>query len=407
MRKAIQASSLPTGSAGDKTPLLSTLATTTAIQILSTATALALTGIAPIVATAFGLDAHWIGYQISAIYASGMIASAMAGTLIARFGAVRIEQLALACYATALLLLVSANVWIAALASLIIGVGYGVQNPASAQILSKVTPPRRRSLVFSIKQAGVPLGGVIASLAYPALVPVIGWRLALGLTVIPCLAMLALLARHDEGHKRPARASGSVVAGFMSEQRLVWRNTDLRVLAMLGMLYSSLQLSISAFTVSMLVDHGWALVTAGMIAGAVQGSGAAGRILWGMTADRIGGFQVLGLIGLISMACMVALWRLDDLPAAVQVAVLCLFGFCMSGWNGALMAECTRHCEPQDAGRVIGGALVYTFLGVMVGPSALAVLYDACGDYGLTFLCVSWIAGVGSLLSAWAAWRAR
>lgn len=384
-----------------------TLAATTAIQILSTTTALALTGIAPLVAPEFGLDTHWIGYQISMIYASGMIASAVAGSLIARFGPIRVEQLALACYAIALLMLISANIWLAAIASLIIGLGYGVQNPASAQILSKVTPPHRRSFIFSIKQAGVPLGGVVASLAYPAVAPIIGWRLALALTAIPCVAMILMLGRHRGEHYDAGQRRGGLIAGFLHEQRLVWGSAPLRILAILGMLYSSLQLSISAFTVSMLVDHQWTLVAAGLVAGAVQGSGAVGRILWGVIGDRLGGFQVLSIIGFISLGCMVALWQLDALPLAVQVIILCLFGFCISGWNGVLMAECTRACEPQDAGRVIGGALVYTFLGVMIGPSLLAIIYEACGDYGLTFLTVSWIAGLGGLLAAWAAWSRR
>lgn len=385
----------------------SALATTTTIQVLSTATALVLTGIAPLVARDFGLDAHWVGYQISAIYTSGMFASACAGTLIDRYGPVRIEQLALACYAVALLMLVTANPWIAGAGSLVIGVGYGVQNPASAQILGRVTPPHRRSLIFSIKQAGVPVGGVIASLVYPALAPVIGWRLALALTAIPCAAMIAVLARHaDEAHHH-GRSTARLVANFRHEQRLVWGNVHLRVLALLGMLYSSLQLSISAFTVSMLVDHHWSLFHAGLVAGAVQGCGAVGRISWGAIGDRIGGFQVLALIGAIAMGCMITLWRLDALPVPLQIAVLCLFGFCMTGWNGVLLAECTRHCAPQDAGRVIGGALVYTFLGVMIGPAALATVYEACGDYGLTFLTVSWVAGLGGLLAGWMAIRQR
>jgi MFS family permease len=385
----------------------STLATTTTIQILSTTTALALTGIAPIVAPEFGLDAHWIGYQISAIYASGMFASASAGTLIARFGPVRVEQLALACYALALAMLITANVWIAAAASLIIGVGYGIQNPASAQILSKATPPHRRSVIFSIKQAGVPLGGVIASLAYPTIVPIIGWRLALAITAIPCVAMIVVLRLHPDDDYQMAYKQSSLFANFVHEQRLVWGNSQLRVLAVLGMLYSSLQLSISSFTVLMLVDHHWKLVTAAFVAGSMQAFGAAGRISWGFIGDRIGGFQVLALIGAIATLCMVALSRLDAIQPAAQVCILCLFGFCMTGWNGVLLAECTRHCGPENNGRVIGGVLVYTFIGVMIGPSVLAMIYNTLGDYGFAFLSVSWVAGLGTLLAVWAMWRNR
>ncbi|KMS51139.1 arabinose ABC transporter permease [Novosphingobium barchaimii LL02] len=379
------------------------LATTTTIQILSTVTALALTGIAPLVAPDFGLAPHYVGYQISVIYAAGMMASAFAGTLIQHRGPVQVEQLALGCFGTALLLLASANPWVAVLASIVIGIGYGVQNPASAQILGAVTPPHRRSLIFSIKQAGVPIGGVLASLLLPAMAPRLGWQMSLTLLAIPCFAMIGVLALKG-GPPRPTRPpSVALWPNFVYEQRLVWGSAALRSLAVLGMLYSSLQLSLSAFAVIMLVDHGWPLVQAGLVAGALQACGALGRVSWGGLGDRFGGFAVLALIGAVSMGCMIALWQLDALPIWVQIAVLCLFGFCMSGWNGVVMAECTHHCAPEDAGRVIGGSLVYTFLGVMIGPAAMATIYAWCGDYGTSFLLVSWVAALGAVIAARAA----
>ncbi|WP_232495630.1 MFS transporter [Novosphingobium kaempferiae] len=385
--------------------IVSALATTTTIQILSTMTALALTGIAPLVAGQFGLAPHYVGYQISVIYAAGIFASAVAGTLIQHRGPVQVEQLALACFGTALLLLTSASAGLALLASIVIGIGYGVQNPASAQILGAVTPPHRRSLIFSIKQAGVPIGGVLASLMIPALTSAMGWRTTFVASAIACFAMIGVLAIKG-GPERPARpATISLWRNFVFEQRLVWGKAPLRALALLGLLYSSLQLSLSAFAVIMLVEHGWSLVEAGLVAGAIQGCGALGRVSWGGLGDRFGGFAVLAVIGAISTACMIALWQLDALPVAVQVMVLCLFGFCMSGWNGVVMAECTHHCAPEDAGRVIGGALVYTFIGVMIGPAAMATIYGVCGDYGTSFLLVSWVAALGALLSARAALR--
>ncbi|KQM18256.1 MFS transporter [Novosphingobium sp. Leaf2] len=381
------------------------LATTTTIQILSTVTALALTGIAPLVAADFGLAPHYVGYQISIIYAAGTLASAVAGTLIQHRGPVQVEQLALACFGLALLLLTAATPRVGLLASIIIGIGYGVQNPASAQILGAVTPPHRRSLIFSIKQAGVPLGGVLASLLLPAMAPMLGWKLALAVLAVPCFAMIGVLALKG-GPPRPERpATIALWPNFLYEQRLVWGSGPLRALALIGFFYSSLQLSLSAFTVVMLVDHGWSLVHAGLVAASVQACGALGRVSWGWLGDRFGGFQVLALIGAVSTGCMIALWQLDALPVIVQASVLCLFGFCMSGWNGVVLAECTRHCAPADAGRVIGGSLVYTFIGVMIGPATMATIYTACGDYGTSFLLVSWVAAAGALIAARAAAR--
>jgi hypothetical protein len=47
---------------------------------------------------------------------------------------------------------------------------------------------------------------------------------------------------------------------------------------------------------------------------------------------------------------------------------------------------------------VIGGSLVYTFLGVVIGPSAFATLYGAVGSYGVAFLLMSVVALAGATM---------
>ena len=42
-----------------------------------------------------------------------------------------------------------------------VGLSNGAANPAGSEVLTRFTPPAHRNVVFSIKQAGVPLGGVI------------------------------------------------------------------------------------------------------------------------------------------------------------------------------------------------------------------------------------------------------
>jgi MFS family permease len=385
---------------GFSPPLVRALATTTTIQILSTATALALTAIAPTVSPLFGVPPYWVGYQISLIYLAGAVSCAAAGTLVDRYGAVRIEQVALASYMIGLLALISGNPWIALVGSLSIGTGYGLQNPASSQILGAITPRSQRNLVFSIKQAGVPLGGVIASLAIPWLQSVIGWRPALTLLGMFQIGIILLLAHDHAGERHVPAPHRSILRGFLIEQKLVWNGEALRILSILGMLYSSIQLSLSAFAVTMLVAAKWNLFGAGAAAGLVQLAGAVGRVSWGAIADRIrSGFVVLGMVGFVSMACMIGLYWVASLPHVATLALLAVFGFCISGWNGVMMAEAVHHCAPADTGRVIGGTLVYTFLGVTVGPAAFATVYNACGDYGLTFALGSVVALLGTVMA--------
>ena len=68
------------------------------------------------------------------------------------------------------------------LASVAIGIGYGLNNPAASEMLSRFTPKRRRNIVFSLKQSGVPLGGILAALALPLLAQGLGWCVALGVS---------------------------------------------------------------------------------------------------------------------------------------------------------------------------------------------------------------------------------
>jgi len=183
----------------------------------------------------------------------------------------------------------------------------------------------------------------------------------------------------------------------------VSREPRLRVLALLGLLYSAVQLSLSAYIVLMLVDNrGWPLVSAAAMGGLLQGFGALGRVFWGWLADRTrAGLAILALIGLGSSAALVALPLLGALPAALQGVLLCALGFFLSGWNGVAMAEIARSAPLAQTGRVMGGALVYTFLGVMLGPASFAFLYEALGRYDSTFAAVALATTLGALAAAW------
>ncbi len=378
------------------------LVLTLLVQVLATGTALVLTPIAPVVAADFGVDAHMIGYQVSLVFAAGAFGSALAGALIRRLGAVRVEQMGMAMFAVGLLGLAAADIVIGVVATLLIGFALGFQNPASSQILGAVTPQRRRSFVFSIKQAGAPLGAVLVSLALPLLDTAIGWRMGLvAMAVLPCL-LAVLLTGHKAPHV-PQQSAVPLLRGVVREQRLIWKSPSLRVLSMVGFLFSSVQLSLSTFAVLMLMaDGGWTLIEAASVAAGIQLAGAVGRIVWGMAADRAGsGFRVLAFVGLSCGLGLLLLPWLNDFAVPVQVALLCFLGFCLNGWNGVAMAEVLRNCRVQDVGSVMGGTLVYVFAGVTVGPASFALLYEATHSYGMTFALVSLLllaGGVAALL---------
>src|ERR1700722_10900816 len=88
----------------------------------------------------------------------------------------RLVQLCLVACRLGIVLVASARLPLVILAALILGLGYGPVTPASSHILVRQSPVGRRALIFSIKQTGVPLGGVLAGIIVPILVLSLGWR---------------------------------------------------------------------------------------------------------------------------------------------------------------------------------------------------------------------------------------
>lgn len=375
----------------------------TALQILGTSCVLALTALAPVVALDLGIGAHWIGYQISLIYFSGMFASAFAGAIIAALGTRRVVLLETALFGIGLLLLASGQLWFMGIGSALLGVAYGLNNPASSEILDYVTPRVRRNLVFSVKQSGVPIGAIVANIAFPALVVLLSgsWQLALLLSTLVVGVTLASLWTFllTPGRLRQKVTAKDVFATLLSDQRYILGRSDQRALATLGGLYSAAQLMVTAFVVVTLVEQGWSPVNAGMVGATMHLLGAIGRIAWGVVADWLGCFRVLSLIGGVIAILSFALIWLGAAPAALQATIFIVLGFVVSGWNGVMLAGVA---QTAPAGRVssnTGAALVYTFVGVIIGPSIFAVVYSYLGTYAACFGLVTLLGLAGAIVA--------
>lgn len=379
-----------------------TLSRMTAVQIVATASVLALTALAPVVAQTLGVGAYWIGYQVSFIYFAGLFASLSAGSLVVRLSGEAIIAVELVLLILGLLLLASAVPVLMVLASVLFGIAYGINNPASSVILQKVTPSRWRSFVFSLKQSGVPLGAVVANGFLPLLALWLsGWQAAILTLALFPLALLPATLRQMFRASRPARYAGpGVFATAIAEQRTVLRDPSLRTLAALGGLFSAMQLTVTAFAVVSLVEIGWSIPAAGVLGAALQIAGALGRVGWGVVADRFGPYRVLSMLGFVGGGLSLALYFQPVLPVPVLTAVLISLGACASGWNGVFLAAIACSASPGQVGAATGAILSYTFIGVIIGPSLFAAIFYVLGSYPLCFAAFSIPGLVGGVLGA-------
>src|SRR3970282_215610 len=104
-----------------------------------------------------------------------MATSLISGVLIRRWGALRTNQAGLAFSGIGVALMATPSLIVLAVGSVLTGFGYGLTNPAASHLLMRVTQPKTRNLVISLKQTGVPLGGVAAGLTAPTLALGFGW----------------------------------------------------------------------------------------------------------------------------------------------------------------------------------------------------------------------------------------
>ena len=384
------------------------LAMTTLVLAIAAFAALALAAIAPEVGDALDLPTSLIGYQISLVYGGAATSSLFAGTLVPRYGACRISQLSMLLIAAGCALATVPTLGTLIGASLVIGAGYGMTNPSASTLLVRFAPPHRRNLIFSIKQTGVPLGGVMAGLIAPTVALAFGWWAAPatvgGLAFLMAAGLETVRKSWDRDREPEAPAGESSLAGL----RLVWRLPSLRWLSNACFWFSLTQLCFVGFLVTLLVeDVGYSLVEAGFLLSTAQVAGVVGRVSWGWVADRVGnGLGVLAVLGLrmaLGSGLMMMLGSAWP-PIAVQLIVL-LFGASVVGWNGVYIAELARLSPEGKVGTVTGGSLSIIFAGVLIGPSLFAALYAVIGSYPATFVLLV-LASLAGTLSAVVARRA-
>ncbi|QTP54458.1 MFS transporter [Billgrantia sulfidoxydans] len=386
-------------------PLIVLLATTLVLAF-SSLVALFPAAIAPELAAALGVSSATVGLQVSLIFAGAMLSAMIGGPLTRRLGPCRTSQLSLGLLGSAAALLAIPSLPVFALASLIAGLGYGMTNPSASVLLVRFTPAEHRGLIFSLKQAGVPLGGVLAGASAPALALTVGWQA--GLLTLTALAAGGILAlqrtRQAWDDQREPRTQLLVTpfAGLL----LVWRQRALRHVALFSLCFSAIQLSVSAFTVALLVeDLAFGLVQAGLVMSAVQVSGVVGRIGWGWVGDRLGDRLItLAIIactttaGALLVAVMTPAW-----PQWLVVTLLCLLSLSSLGWNGVFMAEITHLAPPERIADAAGGCLVFTYSGVLLGLPLVTLLHGLVGRYTPLFALLGGI----SLFGLWLIRQAR
>jgi predicted MFS family arabinose efflux permease len=354
----------------------------------------------------FGWGGSSIGYLTAGNALGGLMVLVAGSSLLRQVGGTRMLQLALILGTGCMVFFLYPSIGIALIACFAMGMSNGAANPAGSEVLQRFSPPAMRNLMFSIKQAGVPLGGMLAGLLVPLVIALAGWRFSLLIcsliVLLPTLLtwkLSAILDIKSTTTKHPT----SLIPTAQSLRTLslplasLAHSRGLLKISIVGSLFAVSQSCWFAFTVIYLVDTlDFSLTLAGVVFAVMQVGGVFGRIVLGWLSDYMHSATATLSVAAIFSAVTTALLGLTSAqwPLWSIILLALVAGGTAASWNGVQIAEVARRSPPDQIAETAAGSAILISLVNIVAPSAFAMSVAASGRYDIPFLC----AGACSLL---------
>jgi MFS family permease len=357
--------------------------------------------LAPAATRTMGIDPSTVGIFTSIVYLFAAIAALSSARPVAALGALRASQVCLLMCAAGISLVATASLPLVLLGAVLLGLGYGPVTPSSAIILVSTLPARYRSLGFSVKQTGVPVGAGVCGLAIPALVASFDWQVAAYVLAAAVVAGAVLCQPLQRDFDEGVRGSGpSTSTSPLGSLALVWGLPRLRELAIGSFVFAGIQMCVVTYLVVFLTETGLGLGQAGLAMTCAMVGGLVGRIGWGWVADNLlPPRRTLALVSLLMGLTSLGLAMVS--PSWAMVAVLALStaaGLSSIAWNGVYLAE-VAHRAPQGlATAATGGTMFCTYAGVVVWPALFYLAHSASGDYAPSFVLVGLLGLAGAAM---------
>lgn len=378
------------------------LAAAVLVQMLATVAIFTVPVLGPEIAASVGAPPEHVGVYTALAYVFAATGATLLAGSIRRWGAVRMSQACALMVAAGLAAAAGGGFAALALSAAVLGIAYALPIPTASHLLVRHTPERLHNLLFSIRQLGVPLGGMAAGALVPWLAILAGWRVGILFLTVPALvlalALQPLRARYDADRDPTRPILRGSIGGTLG---LFWRRPALGRLATAGFFYAGLEVAAAIFMVTYLAAvAGASLVEGGLALAALQVGGLSGRLALGLVADHIRDRRLmLGGLGLATATFAVGLTLAAPAGLTPPLLALCFaFGFTGGGWTGVGIAESARAVPPDDVVAATGAMTFAMFSGVIVCPAVASMAVSLTGHYNLAYLLPAAGAVIGAIL---------
>jgi MFS family permease len=373
------------------------LAISLAALAAASLTAVAFSADAPLIRGTFGLSEVEVGAIASCVYAGAAATSVAGGRLTDRLGPAPVLVLSVAALAMgAAVAAVAPTRWLFFAGVVGAGLGYGLVNPPT-NVLANPRSPRLRGLAMSVKQSGIPLGGILAGVLVPPAAGAVGWRWATAVPIAGCAAVAAVaaLGPRDRGAGAaadPTDPPHNPTGGLRLRLPLAFA---------FGFLMAGVQVAVFTLLTVYLVDHrGSGATAAGAALALLLAGGLAGRPAWGWLSDR----RHADRGRVLQVSAVLAAAFLGLLPVAGAGAlpvVLVGIGLCSVGWNGAYLAAVAEAGDRARIGSTTGRALLLVNLGAVAVPPLVGLLSAEGTRWPLAWACCAGLSLASGAVLQW------
>jgi MFS family permease len=376
--------------------------TVTLMQMVASFMTLCLPVSGPALTAHFHLAPQRIGLIGGTIWAGSLAFVFAGGFIVDRLPPGRLLQIVALASGAGLALALAGNTALLFIGAFLLGLAYGPNVPAGSRVLAARTPKHRSGLIFSLKQAAVPVGNALGGLILAPLAAH-GYRAAVIAAILTGLAAaicLTPLHRHLAVPPVPRRRRG-LRETMLAPVTLVARNARLRARAVLAFALASAQSITTNLLVAYLVARiGLPLPRAGLVFAMLQVGGFIGRIGCGWIADR--SRNVGRNLMFQAVAAAVTMLMLAGLPKDASMAVLlpvaAITGIMALGWNGVFLSEAARLAPPGAIAETTTGAVSVIYLANMIAPACGDVIVSASHSWRFAFLFAAAVPATLALL---------
>ena len=347
-----------------------------------------------------GISEAQFGLLATTCFGAAAIGNATLGRLADRHSDLSLMAFIFVLATLALLLVaVPDGFWMLIMAAALSGIAQSFPNGVTNRILLERVPDTKRIGWVGIKQSGVQVSQLIASLAFPVLALGIGWRgAAVTVAVIPLILLAMtwyslrttpLLALpktatdtateaahpdHEAAPNRPAKHPG-----------MVWALALFGLINGIGVQATNVYMPLFAVR-----EMGFSLVLGGATAALAGVIGVIARVTWARRmAKGASGLRLLLVLALIALVGAVLFLIADLAGWALLVWVAVAFhGISALGVSVVLMAALMRVIPASSMVSASGMVTAGMFFGFALGPLLMGIIVGSPGGFILGWITV-------------------